>query len=76
MYANYSKMKPGSRSIVRFQRNLLVVIPEPAGRGLLIPFGHKRSQKSINNRGRMGIMDGLLTDLKNTLNNNSGSCLI
>ncbi len=26
------------------------------GRGLLIPLGRKRSQKSINNRGRMGVM--------------------
>ena len=39
------------------------------GRGLLIPLGRKRSQKSINNRGRMGVMGDHLTDLKNTANN-------
>ncbi len=36
----------------------------------------KRSQKSINNRGRMGVLGGHLTDVKNTANNRSGSCLI
>ena len=56
-------------------------IPEPTARsavpgvsprrGLLIPLGRKRSQKSINNRGRMGVMGGHLTDLKNTANNRS-----
>ena len=41
------------------------------GRGLLIPLDRKRSQKSINNLGRMGIMGGHLTDPKNTANNRS-----
>ena len=45
------------------------------GRGLLIPLGRKRSQKSINNRGRMSVMGGHLTDLKNTVNNRSAKFL-
>ena len=35
-----------------------------------------KTQKSINNRGRMVVMGGHLTDLKNTANNRSESCLI
>ena len=55
----------------------MILIPEPTaihafpgvspGRGLLIPLG----QKSISNRGRMGVMGGHLTDLKITANNRS-----
>ncbi len=65
------------RKLIYYSR----LIPEPTarsavpgispGQGLLIPLGRKRSQKSINNRGRMGVMGGHLTDLKNTANNRS-----
>ncbi len=46
-----------------------------SGRGLLLPLSRKRSQKSINNGGRMGVMGGHLTDHQNTANNRSGSYL-
>ena len=47
-------------------RHAIILVPEPTarsavpgvspGRGLLTPLGRKRSQKSINNRRRMGVM--------------------
>ncbi len=65
---------------------MIILFPEPSarsavpgaspGRGLVILLSRKRSQKSINNRGRMGVMGGHLTDLKNTANNRSVKFLI
>ena len=44
------------------------IIP-PGASVNIIPLGRKRSQMSINNRGRMVVIGRHLTDLKNTTNN-------